>query len=98
LFDQDGLIRIEGRRIKMALEAECIRARLLGYTVEDHRADRGWLVKAAAKIILEQAEEIERLKAALGTKAEEWQPVPNGGEDHDRGRSSQTPPAISPLF
>jgi hypothetical protein len=34
------------------------------------------MAKAAAKLILEQAEEIERLKAALDPKAEEWQHCP----------------------
>jgi hypothetical protein len=38
---------------------------LLRYTVEDHHADNGWLAKAAAKLLLDQAEEIERLKPAL---------------------------------
>jgi hypothetical protein len=81
----------------MTPEAERINARLLRYTVEDHRADGGWLATAAAKLILEQGEEIERLKAALAVKAEESQPAPNG-EDHDRGRTSRNAPAISPLF
>jgi len=49
----------------MTPEAERVHARLLRYTLEDHRADRRWLAIAAAKLILEQAEEIERLKAAL---------------------------------
>ena len=80
----------------MTPEAERVHARLLRYTVEDHRADCGWLAIAAAKLILEQAEEIERLKAALSTKAEESQPAPNGGDDHDRGRTSRKAPATSP--
>ena len=46
----------------MTPKAELISARLLRYTVEDHRADNGWLAKAAAKLLLDQAEEIERLK------------------------------------
>ena len=58
----------------MTPEAERVHARLLRYTVEDHRADRGWLAMAAAKLILEQAEEIERLEAVLATKAEESHP------------------------
>ena len=52
----------------MTPEAERVHARLLRYTVEDHRADRGWLAMAAAKLILEQVEEIERLNAALAAK------------------------------
>ena len=55
----------------MTPEAERVHARLLRYTVEDHRADRGWLAIAAAKHILEQAEEIARLKAVLAAKAEQ---------------------------
>jgi hypothetical protein len=78
----------------MTPEAERVHARLLRYTVEDQSADSGWLVKAAAKLILEQAEEIERLKAALAGKAEGSQQASNYGENHDRGEL----PAISPLF
>jgi hypothetical protein len=63
----------------MTPEAERVHARLLRYTVENHRADRGWLAMAAAKLIVEQAEEIERLNAALAAEAEESQPAPNGG-------------------
>jgi hypothetical protein len=59
------------RRMRMIPEAERVHARLLRYTVEDHRADRGGLAMAAAKLILEQAEEIERLKAAVAARAEE---------------------------
>jgi hypothetical protein len=55
----------------MTPEAERVHARLLRYTVEDYRADRGWLAMATAKLILEQAEEIERLKAAVAAKAEQ---------------------------
>ena len=58
--------------------------------LEDHRADCGWLAMAAAKLILEQAEEIERLKAALAGKAEESQPAPNG--------IGRNPLAAGPLF
>jgi hypothetical protein len=94
LFDKDH----EERRMRMTPEAESIHARLLGYTVEDHRADHGWLAKAAAKLILEQAEEIERLKPAFAARTEEWQPTPDGGEDRARERTSWKPPAISPLF
>jgi hypothetical protein len=62
-------IRVNEWKMRMTPKAELISARLLRYTVEDHRADYGWLAKAAAKLILEQAEEIERLKPALaGTK------------------------------
>jgi hypothetical protein len=78
----------------MTPEAERVHARLLRYTVEDHSADHGWFLKAAAKLILEQAEEIERLKAPLAGKAEESQRGSNYGENHDRVE----PPAISPLF
>ena len=63
----------------MTPEAERVHARLLPYTVENHRADRGWLAMAAAKLIVEQAEEIERLNAALAAKAEQSQRAPNGG-------------------
>ena len=78
----------------MTPEAERVHARLLRYTSEDHRADRGWLATAAANFILEQGEEIERLKAALAGKAEGSQQASNYGENHDRGEL----PAISPLF
>ena len=78
----------------MTPEAERVHARLLRYTLEDHRADRRWLAIAAAKLILEQAEEIERLKPALAGKADNSQRASNYGENHDRGE----PPAISPLF
>ena len=68
----------------MTPEAERLRSRLLRYTVEDHRADRGWLAMAAANFILEQAEEIERLKAALAAKAEQSRAAPNGGAGRHR--------------
>jgi hypothetical protein len=68
----------------MTPEAERVHARLLRYTVEDHRADRGWLAMAAAKLILEQVEEIERLNAALAAKAEQSRAAPNGGAGRHR--------------
>jgi hypothetical protein len=80
--------------MRMTPKAELISARLLRYTAEDHRADNGWLAKAAAKLLLEQAEEIERLKPALAGKADNSQRESDYGENHDRGQ----PPAISPLF
>jgi hypothetical protein len=63
-------IRMNERRIRMTPEADRVHARLLRYTVEDHRADRGWLAMTAAKLILEQA---------LAAKAEQSQRAPNGG-------------------
>jgi hypothetical protein len=68
----------------MTPKAKLISARLLRYTVEDHRADNGWLAKAAAKLLLDQAEEIERLKAALAAKAEQSRAAPNGGAGRHR--------------
>jgi hypothetical protein len=73
--------------MKMTPEAERLRSRLLRYTVEDHRADRGWLAMAAANFILEQGEEIERLKVALAAKAQESQPAPNGHDGRHRATS-----------
>ena len=83
-------IRMNEWRMRMTPKAELISARLLRYTVEDHRADKGWLAKAAAKLLLDQAEEIERLKPALA-KADNSQRASNYDENHDRGE----PPAIT---
>jgi hypothetical protein len=65
--------------MRMTPEAERVHARLLRYT--DHRADRG-LAMAAAKLILEQAEEFERLKAGLAA---------NEGSPRSPGNASNWP-------